>query len=429
MSSKKMSRRDFLRASAGATAAAAVGTLTGAAAAAPRAQGEAIVLTEWAFADNRAEWQREVIAELWDNPDVTFDIQNLPWEEIWTKLQTVFVAGTGAPDIVELEVSQWGQYATGDDVPFVALNDHIGDEMENLVEAAATAPWTKAGNIYGIGNEVNPVLFYYRGDIADELGIDFEAPATWDELAALAPAVKEGGYELGALPVDGWETFFVQLTQAGGDFFDAEGNVTANSDLAVEVLSWQQDQLRNQQNFIDQPNPQWPVLLEDGYITLNGAPWFQGFMKQNMPEQEGLWRMRLMPLWDEGGVGTASRGGTGMGITNQSPNADAAWEFIRVCNLTVDGCMLGFRRLNLFPSYIPTWEEEDLYRTDDYFSGQTPAEYIAAAAETMGSTNLDPYFSLLTGIVTRLAIGPVLLEGADPAESLNAVVDEFEFSK
>ena len=436
MSAKNLSRRDFLRASAGATAAAALTTLPSiAAASAPAAQGEEITLSLWGFAQNRTDWMENVIEELWqaDNPNTTINIEVTPYADLWPKLQAAFVAGSAIPDIVDLEISAGGQYfrVEGDE-PFLPLNDLIGDELDNLTLPSATTPWTVRGNIYGIGNEVNPVLLYYRHDIFDELGLDPEAPETWQEFVdTLGGPVTEAGYALGSFTPEGWEDFYIQYYQAGGQFFDEEGNVTMlDDDLAVEILTWQKN-LVDSGVFMERPSGDaaYAAMNEDAFLTIWGAPWYQGFMKLNMPDLEGQWKMRYMPVWSEGGYLTVPRGGTGMGITLASPNAEAAWEFIRVGNLTVDGSMLAFRDLNLFPSYMPAWDREELLRTDDYFSGQQPGEYIATAAEEMAVVNQDPYWPLFVDSLGRLGVSPVMLDDADPATALAEVVDDFEFNK
>ncbi|MYD11245.1 MAG: hypothetical protein F4X02_14540 [Chloroflexi bacterium] len=128
--------------------------------------------------------------------------------------------------------------------PFAALNDQLGDQSEDLSISSATKPGTVRGNIYGIGNEVNLVLRYYRHDIFDELGLDFDAPGAWDEFVSMpGGGAMDAGHGLFPIATQSCADFYVQFHQAGGEFFDTEGNVQLNSDLAVEILTWQKAQL------------------------------------------------------------------------------------------------------------------------------------------------------------------------------------------
>ena len=431
MSNKKLSRRDFLKAASTALAASGFAALP---VGLVRAQDDEITISLWGFANNRDEWMQNVVDELWSdmNPNVNVDLSLTPYSDLWPKLQAAFVAGAGIPDMVDIEISAMGQFVRdAGSEPYAALNDHIGDQLEDLSIPSATKPWTVRGNIYGVGNEVNPVLLYYRHDIMDELGMDAEAPGTWDEFVnMLGGGAMDAGHGLFPFNVNSWADFYIQFNQAGGEFFDAEDNVQLQSPLAVEILNWVKGHLDSgvyvQQGTGD---VQYAMMNEGAYITIWGAPWYQGFMKQNAPELEGKWKMRPLPLWQGEGYATVPRGGTGMGITAASEHKEAAWEFIRVCNLTAEGSLLAFRRMNLFPSYKPVWDAEELLRTDDYFSGQKPGEFIAEAASAMAEVNVSPYWTLFVDAVNRLVVQPVLLDGADPESAIQDAIDEFEFNK
>ncbi|MCY4466839.1 MAG: extracellular solute-binding protein [Chloroflexi bacterium] len=431
MSDKKLSRRDFLKAASTALAASGFAALP---VGLVRAQDDEITISLWGFANNRDEWMQNLVEELWTDmhPNVNVDLSLTPYADLWPKLQAAFVAGAGIPDMVDIEISAMGQFVRdAGSEPYAPLNDHIGEQLEDLSIPSATKPWTVRGNIYGVGNEVNPVLLYYRHDIFDELGMDAEAPATWDEFVnMLGGGAMDAGHGLFPLATQSWADFYVQFHQAGGEFFDAEDNVQVQSQLAIDILNWQKAQL-DSGVYIEQGtgDAQYALMNEAAYITVWGAPWYQGFMKQNAPDLAGLWKMRPLPMWGDGGFATVPRGGTGMGITAASENKEAAWEFIRVCNLTAEGSLLAFRRMNLFPSYKPVWDAEELLRTDDYFSGQKPGEFIAEAASAMAEVNVSPYWTLFVDAVNRLIVQPVMLDGADPEAAIQEAIDEFEFNK
>ena len=431
MPKQELSRRDFLKAASTALAATGFAALP---VGLVQAQADEVTINLWGFANNRDEWMQNLIDEMWTDmqPNVSVTLSLTPYADLWPKLQAAFVAGAGIPDMVDIEISAMGQFVReAGSEPFAALNDLIGGQLDDLSIPSATKPWTVRGNIYGIGNEVNPVLLYYRHDIFDELGLDIEAPATWDDFVnRLGNGAMEAGHGLFPIATQGWGDFYVQFHQAGGEFFDADGNVQMLSDLAVDILAWQKAQL-DSGVYIEQGtgDAQYALMNEAAYITVWGAPWYQGFMKQNAPDLEGKWKMRFLPVWNDDSYLTVPRGGTGMGITAASEHKEESWEFIRVCNLTDEGSLLAFRRMNLFPSYKPVWDREELLRTDDYFSGQKPGEFIAEAAAAMAPVNVDPHWTLFVDAVNRLVVQPVMLDDADPYTALQEAIDEFEFNK
>ena len=431
MPAHKLSRRDFLRAASTAVTASGFAALPVGRVA---AQEDEVSINLWGFAKDRIEWMQNLVEEIWPDlqPNVKVEFTLTAYAKLWQKLQEALVAGTRIPDLVDIEISAMGQVAReAGSEPFAPLNDLLGDQIELLSIPSATKPWTVGGKIYAVGNEVNPVLLYYRHDIFNELGLDIEAAATWDDFASMFGAqALEAGHGLFPLATQSWADFYIQFHQASGEFFDADGNVQLNSELAVEILTWQKAQL-DSGVFIEQGSgaAQYALMNKAAYITLWGAPWYQDFMKRNAPELEGKWKMRLLPVWDDNSYRTVPSGGTGMGITAASENKEAAWEFIRACNLTDQGSLLAFRRMNLFPSYKPVWDHEELLRTDDYFSGQKPGEFIAKAASGMAPVNIDPHWSLFVESLNRLVVQAVMLHDADPRAAIEAAIDDFESSK
>lgn len=433
--SQRLTRRKFLS-SAAATAAglylaACAPVPTGApaeeGAAAP--EGGPVELVFWGFASNRIGWQQAVFDTMFQeqHPDVSLSIESIPQDQLWDKLQATFVAGSGAPDLIDLHIRNWLRF-TKDDPPFLDLSDLIGEEVNNLVEGSALTPWTSHGKVCGLGNELNTALLYYRWDIFDEVGIDADALETWDDFVqAGIEVMAQTERKLLTVEEDAWYKFYLEATQHGGQFFDENGDPVVNDVHGVTALAWEQDLLRNKEVAMIQPAgaAYYGAMNQSEFVVDMGAPWFQGFMKEQAPDVSGLWHMRPLPTWLDGeGHLTSQRGGTGMGITNQTQHADLCWEFIRTCNLTVDGVMLGYDMVNLFPTYRPAWEDERLMRTDEYFDNQVPAEFIMAAAEGMPLVNTSPYWSDLTDALIRLAKGPVLRDGADPQAALDAVVEE-----
>jgi ABC-type glycerol-3-phosphate transport system substrate-binding protein len=335
--------------------------------------------------------------------------------------------------MVDIEINQTGQYVRepGNE-PFAAMNDLLGEDLDSLSIPSATAPWTVRGNIYGVGNEVNPLLMLYRGDVMEELGVDAEAPVSWDEwIEQVGGAVHDSGTALAEFDrgAGSWRELNNVLNAAGGQFFDGDGNVTVlDNDLAVDILTWQKGHV-DSGLFLVSDADLWGLMGDSAFVSKYAAPWLQGFMKQNNPDMEGQWRMRHLPKWSPDSPKTSPYGGTGMGITAASENKPESYEFIRVCNITSEGSLLAFRRMNLFPSYTPVWDSEELLRSDDYFGGQIPGQFIAEAAAEMAVVNVDPYWGLFGDIVNRLVMDPVFEADADPRAALEEAIEEFEFSK
>ena len=184
-STEKISRRSFLK-KAAAVGVAALGTgllSSGCTNVAAFNTGAKPVLDFWAFSETRIAWQRQAW-ELYKqqfNPDFEINFLILPFNQMHDKVMITSQAGSGGPDIVDIEIAQFSRFIKGD-VIFVDLKpklEQIG-ALDKLFAASATDPWTWEGSIYGIGNELNACLLSYRWDILEQAGI--ETPIeTWEE--------------------------------------------------------------------------------------------------------------------------------------------------------------------------------------------------------------------------------------------------------
>jgi arabinosaccharide transport system substrate-binding protein len=417
---RSLTRREFLRfgsAVAGVAALAACAPAQpGAApvageAAAPAAQ--AVALTFWGFATNRNRWYA-ALAEKYQEAgnDVTVDVQEISYDEMHNKVLTALVAGTGAPDIADIEISRFGQFVKGERVGFVELNDLIGADMEQLYERSALSPWSWAGKNYGIGNELNACLLFYRHDLLADAGISYPF-STWEEVTqAGKDYVAATGKKFVSLSPTGWDYWWI-IAQAFNGFFDAEGNPSFDNEGGVKTMQLLADWRWTDEIAVERAAQQafYGQMMADEFAIHLGAPWMQGFMKDNAADLEGKWEMQLLPTFADGsGSQSGTFGGTGTCITEQSQNPEVAWDFVRFCNLTNDGVLTGFEMQNLFPTWAPAWEDERMQFEDPYFNNQQPATFITEGAQYMPPLHNSPWWPEVTDAFSRVVITPVLSE-------------------
>ncbi|MCD6030918.1 MAG: extracellular solute-binding protein family 1, partial [Thermomicrobiales bacterium] len=228
----RISRREFLGASAGAAAAlGGVGGIEASIVPARKApvvlHQEAITLEVWGFNAERlnfAENAANLPAFKDKHPNVTVNFSQYQFAQMHDRLLAALASGQGAPDMAEVEIARFSQFLKGDRVPFVPLTERIGAEVDNIYKPAASDPWTWAGEIYGLGNELNAVVLTYRQDILDELGVEtpFE---TWDQVIEAGKQIAANGetktFAVHDIAFGDW---FQMAQVAGTSLFDAEGN-------------------------------------------------------------------------------------------------------------------------------------------------------------------------------------------------------------
>ncbi len=192
-------------------------------------------------------------------PDVTIDIQHLPWNGRYEKMLTA-IAGGEAPNVVYLNDFQVPLFAETDNlVPITDL--YTQEELEAMYTEGALNAVSSNGTVYALPILQNSLGYLYNVDLFEAAGLDPDnPPATWDELkdAVAKLTVKDENGEIiqaGARydlnrpsPVTSIMNF---VWQAGGNILDEDGNVIINSQETANAL-----------NFVKS-------LFDEGYIQVS----------------------------------------------------------------------------------------------------------------------------------------------------------------
>lgn len=168
------------------------------------------------------------------NPDITVNIETVPYADYFTKLQTAVAAGSAA-DAFELNYENFVTYTS----------NGVLAELQG-VDGAVYKPsllqaFAKDGKQYGLPESFSDVVLFYNADLFKAAGVaEPTADWTWaDEKAAAEKLTNKakkvwGDYQ----PVTFYE-FYKALAQAGGSFFNADGTATAfNSPEGLKAAEW-----------------------------------------------------------------------------------------------------------------------------------------------------------------------------------------------
>ena len=140
--------------------------------------GEPVQLSFWSWAPNIAK-----VVDIWNekNPDIQVKVsQPAQGDDLMTKLITASKAGN-APDLAQAEYQA---------LPSLLMSEvvaDISDQVEPIKGEFSDGTWglvTFGDAVYGIPQDVAPMMLFYRKDLFKKLGL--EVPKTWDEFAAAA---------------------------------------------------------------------------------------------------------------------------------------------------------------------------------------------------------------------------------------------------
>lgn len=397
---------------------------------------EAASLELWTFVNTHARWFREMAekykAEV--NPNFELEVLEIAGDEMFDRLRiSLQSGGAGAPDIADIEQGAFGSFLRGGDPGLVDLRGKLeeGGYLEQLV-AAREALYTYNDAIYGIEHALTPVVLYYRADIWEAAGFDPSTFTTWDDFVAAAAQIVANDPDVNPLPVFG-SLHEILLRQRGGDYFDAEGNVTIDSEMSIDTMNWILAQMdagvAKQVPDSGFGGADWAAFKDGVMISMVGADWYAGFFKDNVPETVGVWKGAPLPAWEPGGRRTSVWGGTGATIVATSPNADEAWRFLEFAMLSEEGNVRRYEMTNLFPPFIPAMSNERLLAEDEYFSNQSLGSLFAEVGPEAPAQYQSPYRTELNSLFSA-AFQDIIDRNRTPEEVFteiaNSIREEIE---
>lgn len=206
-------------------------------------------VTMWSFplsADDAALFAPIVEAFNAEYPNVTIDIQYLPWNGRYEKMLTA-IAGGEAPNVVYLNDFQVPLFAATDNlVPISEV--YTQEELDAMYTEGSLGALSYDGTLYALPILQNSLGYLYNVDLFVEAGLDPEnPPQTWDEMKdAIAKLTKTDGngeiIQAGARfdlnrpsPVT---SIMNQVWQAGGNILDENNNVIINSEETANALNF-----------------------------------------------------------------------------------------------------------------------------------------------------------------------------------------------
>lgn len=340
-------------------------------------------LSYWCFA--RTHYDDYIVAkERFEAqyPGWTVDIKLVDHPSLLNRLTAAFVRGSGAPDACEVEITGIGRFFKGEaeDVPFAdlkALGAQFGDAgWERQIVASRYAPWSYKGRIFGMPQDLHPVIFLYRQDLFAAAGYpDLPSSAkTWDDFVRIAREVsrpkaqfpQDPRYAIGLHNKEAWQ-YWQLLHQQGVSVYDEGRRSVIDSPESVAALSLIAQMFREGLAYPIRDLPTfWAAVKRDEVLTFLAADWFVGFLRNNVPEQAGKWRAMPIPAWREGGRRVSTHGGTTTVIPKQGKNKQMAWEFTKFLYLSKNETVERALKTRVMPAMHAAYKDARLL--EDRFS-------------------------------------------------------------
>lgn len=358
-----------------------------------------------------------------EHPDVKITINEGEMEDVLDNLFTSISAGSGAPDIALIEISQIAKFMQAKD-QFYNLNEYgAKDVADHFLEWKWAQAQSADGSFQiGLPTDIGPTTLFYRTDVMEEAGFPTDPDelaaeiSTWDEYYEAAKKIKE---TTGKPISDSPELMFNAIRDQQEQQYFNEDDELIIEDTVKDAYDFTTKMI--EEGLVGQNalwTPEWGGAMADGsYATMPGAPpWMIANVKGNAPDAGGKWSLTTIP------EGAGNWGGSFLTIPKESDYPEEAFDFIAW--LTSPEIQLkSFTNNGLFPSTPSVYENEEfLATTDEYFGGATTAKIFAEAAKSVKTVYMGKNYSIVNSeLVTALT--NVAVEGADPQDEWDQAVD------
>ena len=328
-------------------------------------------------------------------------------QNVYERYSVILSSGVGVPDIIQIESDYVQTFAETYPQYFFDMNGYI--DIEGKVDPSKiSTSYDSEGKLVSIPWDSGPVVMFYREDLFNQAGIDINSIITFEDYISAGKKLKEKfpNITMTGLPFTQDENLFRCLLVANKSYYlNNKGEITVASSKAIETLQMIK-------RLIDEGVAKNTINWDGGIVAnKNGelaswimGGWWGGTIKDQMPEMKGKWKIAPIPAFPDG-VRASSSGGAGLSITASEPiKQAAALEFIKESLMTVDNQLMMYEKYSLFPSYLPTYDDERFLKSDDYFG--------------------DDFNKILANVTKE--IPNVIYASKDFAEIKNTVVSVYE---
>jgi multiple sugar transport system substrate-binding protein len=326
----------------------------------------------------------QAVVDEWNkaNPDIQVKLTKPSGTgyTLYNKLITNNKAGTN-PDVTEVEYQALPALIANKVV--IPIDKYVGD-LSGDFSKSTLAQVQFEGKTYGVPQNVCPMVFFYRKDIWDSMGLT--PPKTWDEYAADAAKIhaadpsKYIGNFTAADP--GWFAGLAQ--QAGADWWSASGDtwkVNINDAASKKVADFWGG-LVDQGVVSPEPNwsAQWNTDMNNGTLVgWVGAQWAPNQLPSIAKDTAGKWEAVALPAWTAGDDTVGIWGGETEAVTANSKHPAEAAKFVKWMNSSKEGVASLITNVQVFPASLSNQSAPELKTPPPFMSNQPDYNTLMAS--------------------------------------------------
>ena len=410
---KRMKKVMALALAAAMTASLA---LTGCGGKKKSADGEKVI-SVWAW--DVALMQLQDAAEKYqkDHPDVKFEFEEMGTDQIYKKLSTSLATGNGIADIIAIEGDVLPGYADKFPEGFLDVSDAVSTDD---FLASKVSEVTYKDKVHAFPWDAGPVGLFYRTDYFEQAGVKPEDIQTWDDLI-------EAGKKIEATCKTPKKSSLYSIIRSefGVGVFDKDGKPQVDSKESIAAMEMA-DKIYDSGVVLNYNG--WDeyeqTVVNESVACIPEAVWMIGTIKDKGPQTEGKWSAIDLPKI-EGGEYSVNNGGSNVAINAKTEAPDECKDFLKFAMTDSALQASGFEKYGLYPSYIPSYEEEVFKKGDAFFGEGNVYDLFIQNGQKIAEIPISPN-SLEAGDSIGAAVSKIFLNGEDVKATMKDLQKELE---
>jgi multiple sugar transport system substrate-binding protein len=351
-------------------------------------------LTFWAWA---AGYNLAVNQFNATHPDICVTLENDgATNGEYTKIQDAEKAGSGAPDIAEMEYFVLPSFeitkSLANLVPY-GVNAYQADEVPS-----AWAQVSQAGGVYAMPVDVGPLALYYNSSVLSKYGL--AVPKTWAQYAAEAAQLKKDdpAATLGTVDWTDDQPMLALMQQDGAFPFQWHGGTQLTIDFTGQAETsfanyWQQQVAAGEVGHDADFSPgQWAAWDDESVAARFSPAWGPVGMQLSVKKTLGDWRAAPLPQATAGQAQSGNWGGSTISVLSSSKYPKQAAEFAEWFGGTAASWqILSGPVAGAYPGYEPLLNSQAFLGQTLKISGSQQFQGVfAQAAKSMSAPEWPP---------------------------------------
>ncbi len=290
-------------------------------------------MTAWDVATT-PYWQAVIDAYEAQNPNVTVELVEISSQEYQDKVNIMLSGGDNTDIITVKDIPGYSAMLTRGQI--VPLNSYIeADELDVSVYSGAADELTFEGSIYALPFRSDIWILYYNKDLFDVAGVPYPTnDMTWEQFDAVARELTSGS---GNDKVYGAHFHTWRSTVELATVQDGKNTVIATDYSFMEpmydmVVAMQNDGIIMDYGSLKAGSVHYSGVFKNSQVAmLPMGSWFIGTLISAKADGEFDfdWGVAKFPHPEGVEAGTTAGTLTSLAINTNSPNKEAAWDFIK----------------------------------------------------------------------------------------------------